>query len=148
MTAELGPGGAGRELQELLQFFYQCPVGLIEIDDRGEVRKINPAAARMLAPALVGEDLQQVFGLFARLCPGLVESITARPETRGPLGAPVRMAVPGRGGSVDWREVSAVRVEQSRVMITIVDVSAERRLAQREHELAVRLQRSMLGRLV
>ena len=32
-------------------------------------------------------------------------------------------------------------------MITMVDVSEERRLAAREHELAVRLQRSMLGRI-
>lgn len=147
MTTEIGPDEGARELQELLQFFYQCPVGLIEIDDRGEIRKVNPAAARMLAPALDGRGLQEVFGLFARLCPVLVETITARPETRGPLGAAVRMPVPGRAGTEDWLELSTVRVERDRVMITIVDVSQERRLAQREHELVVRIQHSMMGRI-
>ena len=30
------------DLQELLQFFYQCPVGLLQITDGGAVEKINP----------------------------------------------------------------------------------------------------------
>lgn len=147
MTTGSGPGPGGRELQELLQFFYQCPVGLIEIEDGGAVRRINPAAVRMLAPALAGEDLQQIFTLLARLCPTVVETITTRPRTVGPLAAAVRVRVSDRAGREDWLELSVVRVERDRVMITMVDVSEERRLAAREHELAVRLQRSMLGRI-
>lgn len=32
--------------EELLQFFYQCPLGLLDIDERGTVRRIDTAAAR------------------------------------------------------------------------------------------------------
>ena len=38
-------------------------------------------------------------------------------------------------------------VRHDRVMVVLVDVSAERRLAQRESEIVVELQRSMLGRV-
>jgi serine phosphatase RsbU (regulator of sigma subunit) len=43
--------------------------------------------------------------------------------------------------------VSAIRVQPGRVMIVLTDVTAEHRLAEREHRIALELQRSMLGRI-
>jgi Stage II sporulation protein E (SpoIIE) len=138
---------AGAELEGLLQFFYQCPVGLVEITDAGAVEKINPAAARMLASALAGDDLQELFPLLHRLAPQIVAAIESDPRRLGPLGDGHRLFVPSGAHGDDCLELSAVRVRHDRVMIVLVDVSAERRLAQREHEVVVELQRSMLGRV-
>jgi Stage II sporulation protein E (SpoIIE) len=138
---------AGDDLQGLLQFFYQCPVGLLEITDRGRVEKINPAAVRMLASALAGDDLQELFPVLDRLAPQVVTAIGSDPRRLGPLGDGQRLLVPSGSHSDDCLELLAVRVRPDRVMIVLVDVSAERRLAQREHEIVVELQRSMLGRV-
>jgi serine phosphatase RsbU (regulator of sigma subunit) len=140
MTAEA-------DLEGLLQFFYQCPVGLIEIDDRGAVSKINPAAARMLAPTLAGDDLTNLFPVLSRLAPDLVQIITGAPGQLGPLAVGRRILLPSGPHGQDCLEVLTVRVDYDRVMLVLLDVSEERRHAQREHELAVELQRSMLGRV-
>lgn len=135
------------DLQGLLQFFYQCPVGLVEITDDGSVEKINPAAARMLASVLAGDDLQELFGLLDRLAPQMVTAIQSEPRRLGPLGDGQRLLVPSGSHGDDCLELLAVRVRADRVMIVLVDVSTERRLARREHEILVELQRSMLGRV-
>jgi Stage II sporulation protein E (SpoIIE) len=138
---------AGDDLEGLLQFFYQCPVGLLEITDGGAVEKINPAAARMLASALAGDDLQELFPLLDRLAPRMVAAIQSDPWRLGPLGDGQRLLVPSGFRGDDCLELLAVRVRSDRVMVVLVDVSVERRLAQREHEIVVELQRSMLGRV-
>jgi serine phosphatase RsbU (regulator of sigma subunit) len=56
------------------------------------------------------------------------------------------MLVPLGPGGEACLEMQAVRVAPGQVMIVVQDVSAERRLAQREREIAVELQLSMLGR--
>jgi hypothetical protein len=138
---------AGDDLQGLLQFFYQCPVGLLEVTDGGAVQKINPAAARMLASALAGDDLQELFPVLDRLAPEMVATIQNDPRRLGPLGDGQRVLVPSGSHGDDCLELLAVRVRPGGVMIVLIDVSTERRLAQREHEIVVELQRSMLGRV-
>ena len=134
------------ELERLLQFFYQCPVGLIEIDDTGRVDKINPAAVRMLAPAL-GGDLAEAFPLLDRLAPGLTDVIRGDPRRLGPLATGRRIIrLPGPAPDPQF-ELTAVRVDHDRVMLTLVDVSEERRLARREQELAHELQQAMAHRI-
>jgi Stage II sporulation protein E (SpoIIE) len=143
------PGqGAGPEVTELLylrQFFYQCPVGLFEIDDAGIVRMVNPAAVRLLAPIIGGGDLSQLFPLLRRVAPEMVDVITRDPGRLGPLAAGQRMLVPAGADRDAWLEMQAVRVAPDRVMIVVQDVSAERRLAIREHQTAIELQLAMLG---
>lgn len=135
------------ELQGLLQFFYQCPVGLLEITDKGRVEKINPAAARMLASTLDGDDLRDLFPLLRRVAPDLIAVIEDDPRRLGPLDGGHRLLIPSGSRNEDCLELLAVRVHPDRVMIVLLDVSAERRLAQREHEIVIELQRSMLGRV-
>ena len=38
------------EHQDLLQFLYQFPIGVIAMDERGNVTTINPAASQLLTP--------------------------------------------------------------------------------------------------
>ena len=135
-----------RELAHLLQFFYQCPVGLFQLDDDGTVRMVNPAAVSLLAPVIGGGDLASVFPLLRRLAPELADLITADPGRLGPLTAGRRVLVPIGASRDACLEMQAVRVAPNQVMIVVQDVTAERRLALREREIAVELQLAMLGR--
>jgi Stage II sporulation protein E (SpoIIE) len=142
------PGPEAPEHQELLylrQFFYQCPAGLFETDDAGIVRMVNPAAVQLLAPIIGDGDLSQLFPLLRRVAPEMVDVITRDPGQLGPLAAGRRMLIPAGADRDAWLEMQAVRVAPDRVMIVVQDVSAERRLAIREHQTAVELQLTMLG---
>jgi hypothetical protein len=134
-----------QELLYLRQFFYQCPAGLFETDDTGIVRMVNPAAVRLLAPIIGDGDLSQLFPLLRRVAPEMVDVITRDPGQLGPLAAGRRMLIPAGADRDAWLEMQAVRVAPDRVMIVVQDVSAERRLAIREHQTAVELQLTMLG---
>jgi CBS domain-containing protein len=60
------PESSGPDHQDLLQFFYQCPIGLIEVDNQGVVARINPAAVRMPASAAPVDSLTEVRTLLGR----------------------------------------------------------------------------------
>ncbi|MEJ8278148.1 MarR family transcriptional regulator [Pseudonocardia spirodelae] len=140
MTSDPVPADAAEELQDLLQFFYQCPVGLIETHDDGRVRRINPAAARMLAPALrPGETLEGVTGVLDRLAPGLAATLTAHRERLGPLHPGRRIVVAPAAGDGRQVELRFVRVSPDRVMVAASDVTVEQHLAHRTLTLAARL---------
>ncbi|MDQ2811167.1 MAG: SpoIIE family protein phosphatase [Actinomycetota bacterium] len=135
----------GQELLYLRQFFYQCPVGLFEVDDGGAVRMVNPAAVRMLAPVIGSGDLSQLFPLLSQLAPEMVAAIRQDPSAMGPLAAGQRILVRAGAHAAAYLEMQAVRVAAGRVMLALQDVSAEHRLALREREIAVELQLAMLG---
>lgn len=140
MTAAGPPPDAETELEDLLQFFYQCPVGLVGAHDDGRVRRVNPAAVRMLAPVLrPGEDLDRLHPVLDRLAPGLSAMLTTRPDRLGPLhpGTRVVVTVPPDGGS--QVELRFVRVAADHVMVVTADVTVEQRLARRTLKLAARL---------
>jgi serine phosphatase RsbU (regulator of sigma subunit) len=110
------------------------------------VRRVNPAAVSLLAPVIGGGDLANLFPLLHRLAPELIGLITADRGQLGPLTRGRRMLVPIGASRDACLEMQAVRVAANQVMIVVQDVSAERRLALREREIAVELQLAMLGK--
>ena len=118
-----------RELQDLRQFFYQCPVGLFEIDDDGLVNKVNPAAVAMLGPAIGSDNLAKLFPLLNRLAPQMATLISQDTERMGALGGGHRILIPAEVHGTSALEIQAVRVSPGRVMVVLLDVSAEQRLA-------------------
>jgi GAF domain-containing protein len=131
MTRDAPPGwrDEARELQDLRQFFYQCPVGLFEIDDDGLVLKVNPAAVAMLAPAIGSGDLSKLFGVLDGLAPQIITIVSQDRDRMGPLAAGQRILIPAGIHGTSSLEIRAVRVAAGRVMVVLLDVSAERRLA-------------------
>ncbi len=107
-------------VEDLLEFLYRCPVGLVELGQGGDVRWINPAAVRLLAPAATGTELDDVGGLIRRLDPRLV--------TAGGAGVPppVRVLVDSAGET--WIELRAIPSGPAQVMVAVLDVSREQRL--------------------
>jgi serine phosphatase RsbU (regulator of sigma subunit) len=131
MSEDAPPEGRddAQELQDLRQFFYQCPVGLFEVDDDGLVLKVNPAAVAMLAPALGHGNLAKLFPVLDPLAPQVSEVISQDRDRMGPLAAGERILIPAEVHGTSALEVRAVRVAAGRVMVVLFDVSAERRLA-------------------
>ncbi len=130
MTDDAWAGGRddAQELQDLRQFFYQCPVGLFEIDDDGLVLKVNPAAVAMLAPVIGGGNLAELFPVLDRLAPQVSKVISRDRNRMGPLAAGERIVAPADVHVTSFLEVRAVRVAAGRVMVVLFDVSAEVRL--------------------
>ncbi len=135
----------GEDLERMYRFFYLCPVGLIETDNVGAVQLVNPAAVRMLTPAQGDLPAQDLLPVLDRLAPGLGRLVGTRPEHLGQLAPGRRIEL--RGSTADTAlhvEVQLHRVDPERVVVVLQDVSAEHRLAEREHEIAVELQRALL----
>jgi PAS domain-containing protein len=145
MSGDAPPGRRddAQELQDLRQFFYQCPVGLFEIDDDGLVYKVNPAAVAMLAPAIGSGDLAKLFPILDQLAPQMISVISQDRAHMGPLAAGERILIPAEAHGVSSLEIRAVRVAAGRVMVVLLDVSAERRLAAEGDRLFVRKRRLM-----
>ena len=135
----------GEELERMYRFFYLCPVGLIEVDGAGAVQHVNPAAVRMLTPVHGDAPAQDLVSVLDRLAPGVRALVGSRPEQLGQLAPSRRIELPGTSAKVPVHiEVQLHRVDPERVMVVLQDVSAEHRLAEREHQIAVELQRSLL----
>lgn len=135
------------EHQDLLQFLYRCPFGVITFDESGWVSLINPTASRLLTPELVdGESVAAPLPVLGRLVPELVEELTGDRQRLGMIGS-------GRGpvvDSVDGRTrftVTAHRIRRDQIVITLNDVSEERRLVTDQRLRARRLQQALLGQI-
>jgi serine phosphatase RsbU (regulator of sigma subunit) len=100
----------------------------------------------LLAPVIGGGDLANLFPLLGRLAPEVLDLITADRDRMGPLTQGRRVLVPTGASRDTCLEMQAVRVAANQVMIVVQDVSAERRLALREREIAVELQLALLGK--
>lgn len=135
------------EREDLLQFLYQLPVGVIDMDDAGVVESMNPAAARMLSTEIEpGESVAEPLPILQRLVPSLFDEVRDNPDTFGNLSA-------GRGDEVDSVDgvtrfaVSVHRVRAGRLVVSMIDVTEERRLLNEQSDRAERLQRALLGRV-
>jgi DNA-binding MarR family transcriptional regulator len=122
MTAEREPH-AEPTVEDLLEFLYRCPVGLVELGPGGDVRWINPAAVRLLAPAATGTELDDVGGLIRRLDPRLATAGGA-----AGVPPPARVLVDGPAPDETWIELRAIPSGPAQVMVAVVDVSREQRL--------------------
>lgn len=57
--------------EELLQFLYMLPVGVMRFGPDGAIDLINPMVSQLLLPLLPTPQLTNVFDMFAELCPEL-----------------------------------------------------------------------------
>ncbi|MEZ5379371.1 MAG: SpoIIE family protein phosphatase [Acidimicrobiales bacterium] len=135
------------EHQDLLQFLYQLPIGVIAMSNAGEVSMMNPAASRLLMPEVeAGEDVAQPLPMLLRLAPELFEKLVAEPDTLGMIST-------GRGRDVDSSDgvtrfaVTAHRLRPDHVIVSLTDVTEERRLYNEQRSRARRLQSALLGRI-
>lgn len=129
-----------REHDELLQFLYACPVGLIQADLDGTMTMLNPMAMQLLLPLGAEARTMNLFAAFAGCAPELRHIVQQFGGAHGPICHGHRIHV-GRGPA----SISAmphvltctiVKLNGQRLMATLEDVSErvaqERRLKQAE----------------
>lgn len=141
------PDSLDAEHQDLLQFLYQFPIGVIDVDEDGTVHMINPAASRMLSPeAGPGETVAEPLTILRRLAVELFDRVAERPDQLG-------MLTSGRGYDIDSSvgdrrfAVTVHRLRPGRLTVSLTDVTEERRLLVEQRLRASRLQRALLGRI-
>ena len=133
--------------QDLLQFVYQLPVGVMSTDEDGTVSMINPAAVSILIPELQpGETVDSIMPVLDRLVPELTEELRADTTRTGHVTTGDRALVDSADGSRRF-EISLYRIKVGSLMIVMRDVTEEKRLEDQQRARALRLQRALLGRI-
>ncbi len=134
------------DVEDYVQFLYLCPVGLLDVDDTGAVRMVNPAAVRLLAPAMDEPELRTVLPLLERLAPVVARELQARgPSGRLPVGRVVACTDPARD---TWVGLDVVRIDPDRLMIVVDDATTEERLTRHEARAALEINDTVVQSLV
>jgi PAS domain-containing protein len=70
-------------MEDLLQFLYLMPVGVVKFRSDGTIEMMNPVAAALLLSMTSAESLQDIYSALAPIAPDLRNPIT---EFAGPAG--------------------------------------------------------------
>jgi len=115
--------------EQLLEFLYACPVGLIECDATGEIAMMNPHAMQHLMPLAGPRDPGNLFAAFEQHAPELRSIVAAFGPATGricdghrifvDLGARQRTAVP------KVLSCTLVKLGPDRLMVTLADISQQ-----------------------
>jgi hypothetical protein len=131
-------------VDDLQQFFHVCPVGLAETDRHGVVHEINPAAVRLLAPAMPLPDFRDLGPVLCRLVPDLAAAMLADAPP-GEVGREVACTMPVAD---TWASIQVVRLGPERLMVVVHDVTTQERLARREAQAALEINDAVVQTLV
>ncbi|MGN6608765.1 MAG: hypothetical protein ACTHMS_17370 [Jatrophihabitans sp.] len=114
--------------QDLLQLFYQCPVGLLHVDDHWHILRVNPAAVALLAPLAPGNEVRDVRALLRDRAPQALRALESEPDAVGRL-LPAERVLVGAPGAWHARpvELQFVRLRPGNTVIVVTDISAELR---------------------
>ena len=112
-----------QELEELTQFVYLAPVGIIRFRPDGETDMINPAAAQLLLPMAAGSALTSIYPVFENMAPDIAERIAAHTEDAGPILIHHRHTMRTPDGRIQALSLSVHRISRSALMATIEDVT-------------------------
>jgi hypothetical protein len=74
---------ADGEFQDLLEFLYLMPVGIIKFRNNGIIDMMNPMASQLLMPLVDGAMFDNIFNALRLLCPELAEKIAEFEGTAG-----------------------------------------------------------------
>lgn len=133
--------GASGGLDDLVDFFSELPVGLVEIHLDGRIERINQTAVDVLA--MLAGDLPPsaaVARLLRRHAPALAAWLGA------PVGAAPVVSLQLATGGGDL-EVRATSLGRDRALLTLVASTQGQHRASHEHDVARRLHAATLGPL-
>lgn len=124
-------GGNPPSLEELLQFLYLSPVGLVKFRADGNVDLINPIASALLLSMVPADTLQNIYSALAPLAPDLCQLVG---RFTGPAGIIVEQRwVPAHAGAqAKVMSLTVHKVKDDVYMAALDDVT---RLAQQQHQL-------------
>ncbi|MET0270683.1 MAG: diguanylate cyclase [Sphingomonas sp.] len=115
--------------EQLLEFLYAVPIGLIECDAAGEIGMINPHAMQHLLPLAGTRDMGNLFAMLERHAPELRHLVTDYRQPIGRICDGHRITVDlGSGGRASAPKVLActvVKLGPERLMATLADISVQ-----------------------
>lgn len=106
----------------LLQFIYQCPVGLAQLDNRGNVRLLNALGVALLIPIAGAHGFNNFFTLMRPYANSLVELIEV-PGASGELCRNHRISIQQSDALVQL-SFTAIRLDIDTLMVAYEDVTA------------------------
>jgi PAS domain S-box-containing protein len=117
------PSLPSKDVQDLLQFLYVCPVGLVSFGPDGTVAFINPETVNLLLPAFGVTDFTNVFAMLEAVWPELADVVGTWSGGVGEIVAHNRVRSAAPTGPT-WVSLSVKRVSDSSFMLSVADVSA------------------------
>jgi diguanylate cyclase (GGDEF)-like protein/PAS domain S-box-containing protein len=115
--------------EQLLEFLYACPVGLIECDLSGEIGLMNPHAMQHLLPLAGPRDAGNLFAALEQHAPELRSLTAAYQPGTGKICDGHRIFVDlGRSRRTQAPKVLActmVKLGPNRLMVTLSDISQQ-----------------------
>ena len=117
------------EQQDLLDFLYACPVGLIEIDRAGTIGLANGHAMKLLMPLAGVQAMTNLFDVLAGCAPELRNMWEAFVPSHGTVCDGHRVAVdlgePRTGLDPRVLALTLVKLREDRGVLTLGDISVQ-----------------------
>lgn len=113
--------------ERLLQFLYQTPIGIIEINAAGEIGLMNAYAARYLMPLAPGGTIRNFFDLLDPFIPELRQEVGSFSPAAGTVVTNRRVTVSSGGDSMLVLSVGVERLDEGTFMATVADTTGQAR---------------------
>jgi diguanylate cyclase (GGDEF)-like protein/PAS domain S-box-containing protein len=124
-------GSAAGALEELLQFLYLMPVGVLKFRADGAIDLLNPMAAQILMPLISTPALDDIYTALAALAPDLRLQVARYSADTGTILDRQRLETQ-TGGRTTVLSLTVNRINQSVYMAVLKDVT---KFAERERKL-------------
>lgn len=115
-----------RNYEQLLQFLYRVPVGLMEVDAQGEVRLMNAYATSLLMPISNLVAGRNLFDILEPYAPDLPTRVGEYQQERGTLVSNRRVALPSSAREREpdrWYSFTIERLGWDSYMVAFNDVT-------------------------
>jgi PAS domain S-box-containing protein len=124
------------EDEELLSFFYMCPVGVLRTTSSGDVQMINPEAAKLLLPLTLKPLLRNLFDSLETCAPELRGMAARFSAASGSICEQHRMFVSSSGPGPRVVACSLLKINADCLMAVLQDltkqIEQERQIRQNE----------------
>jgi diguanylate cyclase (GGDEF)-like protein/PAS domain S-box-containing protein len=122
---------AGLPYEELLEFLYLTPVGLIKFKPCGTIVMVNPMAVQLLMPLLRTPELTNIYAALQSLVPDLQARIAGFAAVEGEFSD--RMVVHPQG-TATFLTLAVNKISPASFMVVIEDISRARQQEARIRE--------------
>jgi diguanylate cyclase (GGDEF)-like protein/PAS domain S-box-containing protein len=130
-------GGGPAAFEELLQFLYLTPVGIVKFDADGAIHLINPLASQLLLPLVPKGDLVNLYDSLAPLVPDLRQFVGTFTGNAGAILDQQRLEAQA-GGKTLVLSLTVNRVNDTVYMAVLKDMT---KLAEQEKRIFADQQR-------